>query len=260
MTRIATVVLTLWAGTAFAQGAPIDTPSGAAVIAGERGAPAPSVGGRAIDIGDEWMSAAFERQVGALILLALRSGGDACGTPHAWLDTRPDRLGLTETFGPCAMAAEVSWEDETVTMPSREGGDVAFVYHGRAATREVALGRQAPRSPPGADPLAWVGAAPADLLRAPDWEAALVALMGADALEEARTRGDVSSGMVREGDWIVGRGCQPHDCDLRRAAVAIAVPDRRLLAALRTKDGAPRPWGDPRGPLPPSLLAHLAGG
>ena len=256
MGRIATSGPAVRAGAARGPAGPIDAPSGPAVIAGERGAPSLTVGGRGVAIGDEWMPAGFERRAGAPILAALHPGGTACGTLHAWLDTRPGRLGPSGTFGTRARAPDVARDDETVTMPSRE---VASAHDGRTGVREPALGR----GPSGAGPVAREGAHPSELPRAPDREAALAALVEAEALEGARAGGDVSAGMAREGGGIVGRGCRPPPAARAargsRSGSPTAASSSRSGVAIRADGEVRRLRGDPGGAPPPSLAAPPAG-
>lgn len=238
------------------------TPHGPVVAGGEWGAPTLRVAGRPVGGVDGHGSIDLLERLGSLVLVGLHSGGTACPTVLARIDTRPGRVGLTEALGTCSPLYDLAWDDETVTvtiLPMRVGeGAVAFSYDGRTI-REAALAPPPSGRPPGGDPAAWIGAHPSELIGAPDWAPILEALMGAEALAAARSSMMVSAGMERQGAWVAGRACRAHMCSEAYGAVALSLEDGRPLVALRD-GGPPRLWGEPRGPLPGAVASVMAGG
>ncbi len=105
----------------------------------------------------------------------------------------------------------------------------------------------------------WSGKYAFDLLNAPEMEQSLSALVGADALAEAREVVVVGSEMVVDGEWVAGFGCMAHACGDAYGAVAISTRDGRLVMALRRAGEPARLWGELGRALPGAVLQVLAG-
>lgn len=231
------------------------SPSGVVKITGgEYEMKSVSVGNETIPLND--YRAGLIEKVGNLVLVAIYSGGTACPATFAWLDTTPGKVRLTETFGTCSDYAEVSSDAETVTvtMPSFDAseGRIAFVYDGHNVTREMMglesseTARVAPK-----DANAWIGESPYEYVTAPEHEAALIADLGWDQLDELRNTIVIGSQeMVLDGNWIVGTGCRPHMCDTDFAAIALHLSSGGFIAAIKRDRASPRLLGTPTEALP----------
>lgn len=261
--RLAWPLLAL-AAPAWADLASVETPQGPARVEGD-----PTDGGERLMVGDRVAFASAEEPYlwieasrGTLLLVGIATGGTACGAEWIWLDAADPGFRATERFGTCADAVTVTSDAETVTVsmassdPDHPTSD--FVWDGKGPVREVPRGQEASASPPeaGADP--WVGRYPYELMRAADWRGPLVDLLGEDGYAAAQAAIDSASPMAVEGGWVAGSGFERNAG--ASGAVAIARDDGRLLVAVRSgPDAEPRLWGDPRGDLPASIAAVMAG-
>jgi hypothetical protein len=260
----AAVLLALVATPALAEIGIVPTPSGLARIEGERLGEGEAlwVGEAEVIPGDGVSVLWIEEQVRDLLLVGRSDGGTLCAAEWMWVHTERGGLRASEPFGTCSDLLTVTDGPVgvTVSMPSHDADwpVVDFVYDG-VAVREVPQGQRRSGSPPEAGALAWVGRHPWELFRASDWRGPLVALLGKEGYREAQEAIGSARPMEAEGDWVAGRGCMANGCGAAWGAVAIHRGDGRLLVALGGWEREPRLWGDPKGPLPPTVAEVMAG-
>lgn len=198
-------------------------------------------------------------------LIFLPTGGNACPGSFLWLDARGPEPRLGAPFGSCSddFAAEVTPEGRLrLVMPSMEPGVglLAFDHDPEdlaAPAVETRLGLTASGRPPQAGAAAWIGDYPYDLLMDADWEPALRAAFGEEALQEARVSLALASPMEQEGEWLVGDGCKPRDCKSAWGVFAVSLEDGRMLLALGRGDEKPRFWGEPGDSGAPSAFERV---
>lgn len=238
----------------------IDTPSGVAVLEAAGSDMRLSLGGKAFVL-NGMAYASFRDRVGDVVLVSMASGGTACPALYAWLDTRPGMIRLTQAFGTCSDLAEVSWDSESVivTLPSMVPGEgkVAFRWDGKVVT-ETALAVPKSGMLSSAGAAAWVGKHPNELMEAPEWRGAFVALMGEVAFQDALRIIQVAQNLEQDGNWVAASGCQPHACDVTLGAVAVSLTDGRIVVALWEEGVGVRVWGDVAGPVPQGVAEVLA--
>lgn len=233
----------------------VETPSGYAQVVGTT-----QTGGEKLLVGDTVVIANevypyvwIEAQVGSLLLVGMGTGGTACAAEWVWVHTTAGDVRTSEQFGTCSDLAEVTWDQETVSvsMPSSDAERpmVTFIYDG-GTVLEVAQGQAPSGIPPESGAAAWIGQHPSDLFRSSDWREPLVSLLSEGVYSEAQDIFVIASPMGTFGDWVAGSGCQAHMCDEVYGAVAINLNDGRLLVAIRNQDGPARLWGEPQGALP----------
>lgn len=240
-----------------------DTPSGRAqIIELEGEGYMVAIGNQVIPL-NTYSRSYLSTRVGNYILVSISSGGVACPTTFAWLDTSAGNVRLSETFGTCAEGGEVTHADGilTVTMNSYNAseGMVAFDYDGKTITRRV-LGLEESDIAKAAagNPDAWIGESMHEFLTAAETEADLIAAFGWDDLDQLRNSTIVGSGgMEADGDWIVGSGCRPHMCNTDYGAFAIHRQTGSLLGALKSSGEKPRLIGEPVGALPAEIREVL---
>jgi hypothetical protein len=240
----------------------LPSPSGEVrIVGGEMELKSISVGGTLFPLND--FRADLLESLGNLILVGIYTGGAGCPATYAWLDTTPNNLRLTESFGTCSELYEVSHDSETVTitMPSLDAseGRVAFVYDGHNVSRKI-LGldssKVARRAVGNVD--AWIGESPYEYLTARENEAALIQSLGWENLDELRnTLVIVNQSMEVEGNWIVGEGCRPHMCGTDYAAIALQRGTGQFLAAIKREGALPRLLGTPAEALPNKIRAVM---
>ncbi|GKY88664.1 hypothetical protein [Sinisalibacter aestuarii] len=205
----------------------------------------------------------FEEQIGDWVLIILSEGGNACNGHYTWFHAVPGDMRFSPVFGTCAPATGIAARPDgalAVTMVRIEPGapPVTYLWDG-AVLREEDAPRPASGMAEGDGPDFWIGRYPFELIAAADYQDRLAAIMGAAALVEADRLIDLSSPFAVEGGWIVGAGCVKWACNSERGVVAVSRADGRVIVALTTPEDGPRLYGDPGGPLPPAIVALLAG-
>lgn len=238
-----------------------ETELGVATLRRVDGVPVLEVAGQSFRL-EPYANAAFLDRLGTLQLIRVESGGTMCPAEYLWLDAAPGRIRITEIFGTCSDLAEVTWDSASVRviMPSLDPseGKVAFIWDGKGAeVQRQVLGPARSGLPPGAPVVSWEGRRSSEFLAAPDWHALLVELMGPDALADALDTIQLGEPFHLEGDWMVGTGCRPHQCDERAGAVALHRADGRVMVALVDAEQGVRFWGDRSGDIPPGVQAIL---
>lgn len=244
---------------AIAQGLPrqAETASGPAIMTVSGDDAFVTIGGQVFTL-DGAPYSSFAQQVGDLLLVAVATGGNACPTLFAWLDTRPGLVRMSEVFGTCAEGPEITWDSETITVTLRSmmpgEPNIGFVWDGRgSAVREVVLAVPTSGLPPAAGTGVWIGRHPSEWLGAPEWQDVLTQLMATQGLQDARRIVQVGHAFSPWGGWLTASGCQPHACDATMGAVALH-QDGRVVVALWEQGLGLRLWGDLRGEVPPAIL------
>jgi hypothetical protein len=252
------VALGLAASPALSCQEALDTPRGLARAEGERGSEEPLrlvVGERELYRTEEWLDIWPEAVAGDWLLLGLTEGGTACGMMWAWVHL--DSGAASEVFGTCGMVEGVSVRGDGIVTARAHSYDPDwpmsdFVFDG---SEVVEIPRpQAPAAvPPGAPADEWIGRAPFELFRASDWRGPLSELMGKESYDEAQSAFGQVVAFEAQGDWVAASGCMAHACLQMQGAIAIHRGDGRILVALLPHGEPPRLYGEPRGPLPPSV-------
>ncbi len=198
------------------------------------------------------------QKFGNKILLSFNTGGSACAMLLRWVNVEQRNISVTDDFGTCSERADVKEKDGLliVTQQGRGSeGEVAFDYDGHRVTKRiVGLGSSETAQKAKNDVSAWVGKSPFKMLTASETEADLIAQIGWDALDEARTSIMVGSNkMVEDGDWITGAGCRPHMCNTDFGAIAIHQKTGKVIVALKAEKGKARLYGKPEASLPKDI-------
>lgn len=148
-------------------------------------------------------------------------------------------------------------------MPSLDAsrGMVAFDYDGKQITERLLGLRPSGVSGDSAD--AWIDKSAYAYLTAPENEAAVIALMGWEALDAVRNASTISSedqALSIDGNWLVASGCQPHSCNTSFTAIALHRESGKPLVALKLEGRSAALFGEPAGSLPTELRKVLTGG
>lgn len=196
------------------------------------------------------------------VLLATTSGGSMCQPDLVWVTIAPGGLWATPNFGTCGGSPEMrQTEGGPMAVMSRidNSGISGFVFDGVTVT-EVDLGLASAGVTNPRDAAQWEGKWPWDVLGAAEMEPVLLGVVSPAVLAEVRLGAILSSdGMVRDGDWVAGAGCQPHRCNESRAGVAISTRDGRVILARWTKAGGGVLYGTPDSALPAVIQNVLNG-
>ncbi|MEO8242298.1 MAG: hypothetical protein ABI832_08285 [bacterium] len=95
----------------------------------------------------------------------------------------------------------------------------------------------------------WIGQGPSEILADESWQVQFVGVIGNDGLRRLQDDLVVEEPVVRDGDWIVGTGCAPHQCGDVMGGFAISISTGEILAVVHDDAGI-KVWGD---------LTHLPG-
>lgn len=187
-------------------------------------------------------------QRGDLLLAGVSNGGIGCPALFTWVHAEPGNVRVVEPyFGSCYDQVEVR-ETEAgleVVMPAAlaEEGWVAYTYDGTSVTRSL-VGQRAGPVAPEEHPFGWEGRYVYEMARASDWRGALEDILGAERYRAFGRLTTQSSPFERDGEWIVGHGCNAGFCAGEEAVIALHVSDRRILIALRERDKEPVVFGE----------------
>ncbi len=98
----------------------------------------------------------------------------------------------------------------------------------------------------------WEGHGPNEILADTGWQAQFVAIMGQDGLQRLQHDLVIEEPLVRDGDWLVGTGCAPHECGDVMGGFAVSISTGEIVAVVKDAAGI-KVWGDDK-LLPPMLL------
>ncbi len=99
----------------------------------------------------------------------------------------------------------------------------------------------------------WVGREPDEIIADARWQAQFIAVMGKAGFKRLQDDLVIEEPMTRDGDWVVGTGCAPHQCGDVMGGFAISVKTGKILAVVRDAGGV-KHWGS-GAQEPPSLAA-----
>jgi hypothetical protein len=171
-------------------------------------------------------------------------------------------LARTSEFAECLGRIEdVAVEPGRITVavadPAVEVARRLFAFDGATFTETpVPAGITAPAGS-GADVLRWEGQHFQAVVEDPGERARFAQIMSPDNLESVRRMSGVGGQGERRGDWIVGRGCQPHQCNAAMALWAIRISDGAPVAALWRSEGPGAVFGDPAVRADPAIAGIL---
>lgn len=217
---------------------------------------------REVHVGDQrfftdgfYRHVSIEAQLGALYLIGLGAGGNACGVVYVWLNTSDRAAVLSEQFGNCAPLSDILSDSQTVSVvvTARDPADgrTAFVYDGRQIS-EVVLGQMSAGI--GMNPVDWIGRSPYEMFADADWRPDLVALMGEENYRRIGRTVALSIGFEQVGNWVVGVGRNPRVAGDDRAVVAMHIATGQVIVAARSGINSMQIWGDKGQGLPRSIL------
>lgn len=193
-----------------------------------------SAGGQSIDIDSAYLPQVLAKHDNA-VLLQTYSGGNACPADHLWLVLTPQGITLSEVFGTCAEAPQIERTDSypRVVMEGN-GEDLARHQYDFDGTR-ITETKIAPRGQgePAPLPASWEGASAYALISDARMMPALQAILTTDQIAQLRKSLELQldgDAFRREGDWLIGGGCEPASVGTNCGQIAVSLVDGALLA------------------------------
>jgi len=197
-------------------------------------------------------------------LVTSHAGGNACDPPFLVFRFGPQGVKRTAELGGCGVihAArlrggrfEVDHSDDRLTVSHR-----TYVFDGNTV-EEVAV--PAPVATPGTRPqggaevLRWVGQHPTAPLTDPAERLRFATIMSPEDMQDLYTFSSVANAVEQRGDWVVARGCFPHQCSSSRGGWAMRVSDGAVAAFMLTLGAPDRLFGLVNDPTVWAFIAEL---
>lgn len=171
------------------------------------------------------------------VLITRQHGGNGCFPVHVLLHVTPQGLTASQEFGHCmAQPLDVRVSPGQVEIDMSHP-DVTIAYQTvtfdgvtlSSATTNVAV----TATPAGAesDVLRWLGQHPARIFDDMSERARFALIMPEDQISGLAQHVDVANGTYQRGDWVIGQGCLPHQCDTARGVWGVRISDGAAGAA-----------------------------
>lgn len=179
-----------------------------------------------------------------------RHGGNMCGGGDylAIMMTTGSAV-RTEEFGTCRggpIDVRVTMEalELDISDPAPRVAFQTFRFDGVQLTQTPVAQATAAPAGAGADVTRWLQKHPQALTQDPSEQARFAAIMPPDAMDRINAYMSGPGGTAQQGDWVVGRACQAHACNIASAIWAVRISDGRPVAITfvdqKSESGAPR--------------------
>jgi len=183
-------------------------------------------------------------------VLFSRHGGNMCGGGNGYVVVMMTTGSAvrTEEFGTCRggpidVRVELGAFELDISDPAPRVAHQTFRFDGVQLTQTpVALAAAAPAGA-GVDVTRWLQKHPQALTQEPSEQARFAAIMSPAQMDIMNARLSGPGGTKQQGNWVVGRACQAHLCNVAWAMWAVRIADGRPLAILfeasMSESGAP---------------------
>lgn len=178
------------------------------------------------------------------VLVGFETGGNGCFSAHAVLRVTQGALDVSPAFGHCTaevvdVAVHPGHVEVVLTHPDATILRETFTWNGASLSVETTrLGTRFAPAGPGPDVLRWLGRHPAEIFDDLSERARFAGVMPEDRISPLADHVRVANQTERRGDWIIGRGCLPHQCDRARGLWGVRITDGAVGAAFMGRDGA----------------------
>jgi len=198
-----------------------------------------------------WMLGGFGRAEEShdWVLVGFETGGNACFSVHAVLRVSPDGLSVSPPFGHCvAEVVDVTVHpgrvEVVMTHPDATILSETFTYDGATLSAETSRVQTAfAPAGPGPDVLRWLGRHPSEIFDDLSERARFATVMPEGRISALADHVSVANATERRGDWVLGRGCLPHQCDRARGIWGVRISDGAVGAAFLGPNGAAEIYG-----------------
>ena len=177
------------------------------------------------------------------LLVTRFTGGNGCFPVHILLRVTPQGLTPSPAFGHC-----VAEPLDIRVMPGRVEVDLShpdltiarqtFVFDGVALTAgDTMVPVTSPPAGSGPDVTRWLGRHPAEIFDDLSERARFATIMPEREISALANHVSVASGAFQAGEWIIGQGCLPHQCDTSRGVWGVRISDGAVGAAILGPNG-----------------------
>lgn len=198
------------------------------------------------------------------VLVSSNHGGNMCPTEFVALKIAAAGIARTESFGSClGDDPDVTFEPGrmivTLHDPALDVERRRFAFDGATLTDTAIAAATAPAAGAGADALRWVGRSGYEVLEDAGERARFAQILPGDLLADLLRRVTLGNAARQVGGWVVGTGCQPHQCNVHAGLWAIRIADGRPAAVFFDEGNREQWYGvDPRTPEGAELLGVAA--
>lgn len=176
-------------------------------------------------------------------VLTSRHGGNMCGgASQIAIMLTAGAAVRTEEFGVCRggpIDLRVSPEalEVDVSDPAPRVAHQTFRFDGAQLSQTAVAEATAPAAGAGLAVTRWLGKHPQHLFQDPSEQARFARILTPQEMDEMNRRMSGPGGVEQRGDWIVGRACQAHQCNIAAAAWALRISDGAPFAIFYDRGG-----------------------
>jgi hypothetical protein len=177
------------------------------------------------------------------LLITRFTGGNGCFPVHILLHVTPRGLTPSPAFGHCVaepldirvapgrVAVDLSHPDVTIARQT-------FVFDGVELTSaESTVPITSPPAGAGAEVTRWLGRHPAGIFDDLSERARFATIMPEGEISALANHVSVANSTFQAGDWVIGQGCLPHQCDVSRGVWGLRISDGAVGAAILGPNG-----------------------
>ena len=198
-----------------------------------------------------WILGGFARAEEAhdWLLVRFETGGNACFSVHAVLRVSQGGLRVSPAFGHCIaevvdLTVHPGRIDVVMTHPDVTIASETYSFDGAALSVETRrLETDVAPAGPGVEVLRWLGRHPSEIFNDLSERARFARAMPEDRISALANHVSVSTTTERRGDWVIGRGCMPHQCGRARGVWGVRITDGAVGAAFLGEGGAAEIYG-----------------
>lgn len=205
--------------------------------------------------------------VGAVdwVIADTNHSGNLCPYSIYLIRVSAQGMDMSPPIGECLgapVAARVSADrlEIDLAVPDLQIAHRTFTYDGQSVRENDTAQAIGQGNPAASDPLQWVGQHPVRPFQDPNEQARFLAIVTPDQLETLRFRIGPANPAELRGNWVLGRGCQPHACNVAAGAWGIRLSDGAAAAAILESGRPPQLFGASNDPAFASFVAEAQAG
>lgn len=200
------------------------------------------------------------------VLIQLNHSGNMCPYYNILMRLSAGQATVSEPFGECS-GAPVDLRvlgdrvEVDISHPALATDREVISYDGTALTRTLIPAALGGGDPAASDPLQWVGQHPLYPLHDPAEQARFLRVLTPEQLQQLADRLGPAQMVEQRGNWVLGRGCRAHACNVLGGVWGIRLSDGLAVAAFVDSGQSPTVFGNPGGdPVFAGFLAEAQAG
>lgn len=183
------------------------------------------------------------------LLIRRTTGGNGCFPVHSIARVSGQGVVTSPPFGHCvadpievralsgAVEVDMSHPDVTIELQT-------FRFDGVTLSDEQTVA-QITQAPAGARPdvLRWIETHPFEIFDDPSERARFQTIMPRNEVSALANHVSVANGTFQRGDWVIGQGCLPHQCNSARGVWGLRISDGAAGAVILGPNGYEAAYG-----------------